>query len=382
LNKTISIEKGRKKFFNSWMNDDHFDGHDVLTVKRIMEISSNVGISKMANDYYYDSPEQLLQNFRKMGLMDKTGIPIKGEETPHFPVPFEGGWSGISIPWLSIGYEAQITPLQILALYAAIGNDGERMRPFLVEEVRKDGALVIESQPESMGMVCEATLAKKLQQVLRAVVEGGTAQGIKEKHFLMAGKTGTAQLVKGKNGKKDQHQASFVGLFPADDPVFACIVVVNRPENGEIYGAQLGAPVFKEIVKGAYALYPEWHREPEMKSKEMTPPIRNGNYRDVQLILTELGIPSYGTDQRFEDQNSDPFVRVRSDETGVKLSFQNDEKESIMPNVLGYGLRDAVYLLESRGLRVSFYGKGKVKSQSVKPGSALQKGDPIKLELT
>lgn len=381
LNKTVSIEKGRKKYFDTWMHDDHFDGHDILTVKRIMEISSNVGISKMANDFYYYSPEQFLGNFRKMGLMDKTGISIKGEETPTFPVPNEGNWSGISVPWLSIGYEAQITPLQMLALYAAVGNDGERMKPYLVEEVRKDGRLVEQTQPESQGMVCDEHIAKKLQQVLRGVVEGGTAKGIKEKHFLMAGKTGTAQLKKTKNRANDEHQASFVGLFPADDPKFACIVVVNKPENGEIYGAQLGAPVFREIVRGAYALYPEWHREIEVDAKEMVPPIRNGSYKDVQLILTELGIPSYGADQQLEDQNAEPFVKVRSDETGVKFSYLKDEIESVIPNVVGYGLRDAVYLLESRGLRVSFHGKGKVKSQSVKPGSVLQKGDPIKLEL-
>ncbi len=392
LNKAVSTEGGKKKYYKNWMKDDHpikKGENDVFTVKRIMEVSSNVGISKLATEAFSNDPREFMQELRQMGLMDVTGIALSGERMPKFPVPNQGQWSGLSLPWLSIGYEAQLTPLQMLSLYASVANEGKRMRPYLVDRITQDEELIVDFSPEQLGEVCSPELAKKVQQVLRGVVDGGTARGIKSEFLSMAGKTGTAQLIKAKGDKPAKHQASFVGSFPADEPVFACIVVVNTPRNGQIYGAELAAPVFKEIALGAYALFPDWHKEPQFEQQNIqVPSINKGQLNDVQLVLQELGIPSYGggIDNKYEDRTNDkkanPFVAVRSDEVGAKLLVEGNTDEAEIPNVKGFGLRDAVFMLESRGWKVSFQGKGKVKTQSVKPGTKLPKGEQIKLELT
>ena len=181
---------------------------------------------------------------------------MKGEGDPYIKHPGDSTWSGISLPWMSIGYEVKLTPLQVLAFYNAIANNGQRMRPRFVKEIRHRGQLVEQFEPEEVGgRICSRSTLKKLQRILEGVVENGTARNIYTDKYRIAGKTGTARIATGKKGYQiRKYRASFVGYFPADHPLYSCIVVIDEPSLSKgYYASSVSSPVFREIADKVYS---------------------------------------------------------------------------------------------------------------------------------
>jgi len=351
-----------------------------VTVQRAFEISSNVGISKMITEHYGDRPEKFIKHLRGMALDKKISIEIKGEPLPFIKTPQHKDWSGVSIPFMSIGYEVQFTPLQMLALYNAIANDGKMVKPYLVSEVQEHGfGNTVERFEEVVikNRICSKKTLEKVRILLEGAVEQGTAKNIKSKDYKIAGKTGTAQIADRKHGYQKIYQASFVGYFPADDPAYSCIVVINAPTSGVYYGSLVAAPVFKEIADKIYANSIEMHEQINKKDSAMTedlPYSKVGYVSDALTIYKELGI-AY---KRIDQGNWVSSVKVDG-----KMELQEREIiVGLVPEVIGMGLRDALYLLGNMGLKVKVIGQGRVRKQSLRVGSRVKKGDVISIELS
>jgi cell division protein FtsI (penicillin-binding protein 3) len=348
-------------------------------------MSSNVGIAKMIHKYYNGSKDKQMHFVRRLSdmVLDKpTGIDVGGERPPFIKDPNRSDWSGISALWMSIGYELEMSPLQMLTFYNAVANGGQMMKPYVVKEVRSYGDLVDKYEP----LVVKKKIASKktldtATELLTRVVESdhGTAHSIYTPQYKIAGKTGTAiinwqNFQKGKESKK--YRASFAGFFPADNPVYSCIVVVTNPKWGN-FGGIVAAPVFRKIADFCYASSIESHKalnnDKFVYTDATLPKLQVGNKDDLTLLLNYLKMP-YSEDSKSEW--SVGFVENDS-VTLLNRSVQDD----VVPNVVGMGLKDALYLLENRRLKVKVVGVGKVKSQSVKAGKSIKSVQTITLVL-
>ncbi|MGB8357343.1 MAG: penicillin-binding transpeptidase domain-containing protein, partial [Bacteroidales bacterium] len=274
-----------------------------------------------------------------------------------------------------------MTPLQILTFYNAVANGGKMVKPRFVTEVR-DGSWPVKSYDSEVitNAICSRSTINKARSLLEGVVENGTAKNLKNSNYKIAGKTGTAQIANTKygyrSGARISYQASFAGYFPADDPIYSCIVVVNAPSNYVYYGNVVAGPVFKEIADKVYAtsFYRNIMALAPLEDQVMkAPEAGNGYYEDINKTLRTLHIKA----RRNTDSD---WVRTR--ESGDTLRVVDlTLMEGLMPNVTGMGLRDAIYLLENNGLRVNFSGRGKVVKQSPQPGVKISRGATVALEL-
>lgn len=378
LNDSVDTEGGVKKYYTSLMKDSHFGGYGVITVKHAFEVSSNVGISKIITQHYANNERKFVDKLFSMNLNNKLGIEIKGEGKPHIKDPSDRSWSGVTLPWMSIGYSVKMTPLQILAFYNAVANNGEMVRPLFVKGYLNEGKMVKKFDKQVIiPSICSEKTIKKAQAILKGAVENGTASILISEDYTCAGKTGTCQLNYGNKDEKIEYQASFVGYFPADHPKYSCIVVVNKPRNGKYYGSDVAVPVFKEIADKLYAsdLNFQPDRQLALLSKNSAPYSRNGNKDDLLEIYKIIKVPVHDMDETAEwviTQNQDSIVRLD------RRSVQSD----VVPNVHGMGLKDALFLLENIGLRVNVIGFGIVAKQSIEPGVRVKKGDEISIILS
>ena len=248
LEDSVDIGYGEVYYSGQILRDAESHSKGKVSVGHSFEISSNVGISKLAHKHYAKNPKALIDHFRNFHLDKKVDIELRGEPSPHIKSPGDKGWSALSVPWMSVGYEVLITPLQMLTFYNAVANGGVMVRPYLVSEVREYGHTIEQFHPEIIdGGICSKETIKKLQTILEGVVQNGTAKNLRDPNYEIAGKTGTAQIADKKHGYQKVYQSSFAGYFPADDPQYSCIVVINAPSNGVYYGSTVAGPVFKEI---------------------------------------------------------------------------------------------------------------------------------------
>jgi cell division protein FtsI (penicillin-binding protein 3) len=283
---------------------------------------------------------------------------------------------------ISHGYELRITPLQTLTFYNAIANSGRMVKPRFVKEIRYHGKLVKRYDTEVLqSMVCSRSTLRKVRKILEGVVEKGTAKNLNNPLIKIAGKTGTNQIYNKKYGYRSNsevsYQASFVGYFPADDPQYSCIVVVNSPSRNVYYGNMVAGPVFLEIAKKVYATSVNLHPFVE-KNKEAAPDLpysKTGSRQELRKVLRQLDIPveNKGIDSKW-------VTTEKKDET-VAFSHRT-VVDGLVPNVVSMGAKDATYLLENSGLRVRLIGRGSVRSQSISPGTRIRKGDQIILEMS
>ncbi|HRS44366.1 MAG TPA: penicillin-binding protein 2, partial [Tenuifilum sp.] len=241
LNDTVNTGKGKLQLYDHVISDSKEDGHGKITVKEVFEVSSNVGVIKLVQKVFKGKEKDFVKKLYELKLNEPTGIIIPGEVKPQIRFPGDKGWSGLSMPMMSIGYEIRLTPLQILTFYNAIANNGRMVKPRLVKAYLKHGQVVESFPPQVIqSSICSRSTLKKVHEVLEGVVESGTATNLKNPRYKIAGKTGTAQIAKGRKGYKSggrvSYQASFVGYFPAEDPKYSCIVVVNSPSNSVYYG--------------------------------------------------------------------------------------------------------------------------------------------------
>ena len=247
---TIDTEKGTVRYYDKVIRDTRKEGYGRITVERAFEVSSNVGMAKIIYNSYKGREEEFVERLYRMHLNEPLGIEIRGEGEPLIRYPGDEYWSGISLPMMSHGYEIRMTPLQILNLFNAVANDGRMVKPRMVESIRYYGKTVKEFNTEIIDpSICSRQTLEKMKSMLEGVVENGTATNLSNENFKIAGKTGTAQIANEKYGykidSKISYQASFAGYFPAENPKYSCIVVVNSPSSDVYYGNLVAGPVFQ-----------------------------------------------------------------------------------------------------------------------------------------
>ena len=384
----IDCGDGSKQYYDRIMYDSNHDdgGWGKITVQRILEVSSNIGMAEIITKSYSENPQQFIDHLAKMNLRDKLGIEIEGEGKPYIKNTSEDTWSGISLAWMAHGYELQVTPLQILAFYNAVANGGRMVKPKFVEKITKGRKVVKEIQTEVLNpRICSKETIEKVQSALEGVVSNGTASNLRNADYKIAGKTGTAQIANNRGGvnaykdkSKVSHQASFVGYFPADNPQYSCIVVINAPSRNVYYGNLVAGPIFKEVADKVYANSLEMHEELEQQkffANSAIPYSKHGYKDNIEQVFSALDIPVKSS---AGDEN---WVVTSTQSKGVQLA-PRAIRENLVPNVVGMGLRDAIYLLENQGLRVKISGAGVVKSQSLTAGERIQQGQQIQIELS
>jgi cell division protein FtsI (penicillin-binding protein 3) len=267
----------------------------------------------------------------------------------------------------------QLPPLQILTFYNAVANNGRMMKPMFARSIDSYGVPVQKFEPVVLKpqIASKETIAKA-REMLEAVVTDGTAKNLRNTSFSVAGKTGTAQVSYGNKGYasrrgKVSYQASFCGYFPADKPLYSCIVVVNAPSRSVYYGNLVAGPIFKEIANKVYSTSVDAQEElQQQKNHERTPiPIsKNGFYADLEEVYEELEVP-------FRPMETTQFAKVSTGRDSVRLS-EKRFADNLVPNVVGMDAEDAVYMLENLGLRVQIQGRGVVKHQSVQAGAEIK----------
>ncbi|HRI24491.1 MAG TPA: penicillin-binding protein [Ferruginibacter sp.] len=371
INTVVDCEGGEKKFYGLPIRDSH-KGDYAVTVKDAFAKSSNVAFAKLAFQYYQETPSKFLAHLHHFRLDQMTGVDITATSgRPLIKNEKSRTWSKTTIPFMAHGYEELVTPLHMLMLYNAVANNGKMMKPYLVSSVREYGVEVKSIKPQVLvEKICSDETLKQVKECLLEVVQGehGTARKIKDSSYLIAGKTGTAVTAlnnKGYNKGNKIYQASFIGYFPAEQPKYTIAVVIqNSRESRMVYGADVSGAVFKEISDRIYGSY-----------------LSNKKY-----IVT--GIPADSTLYSYAGAGNEfasifnymnmPFIdsantgywryaQVRN-KAGV-LNTKPDAPSAAIPDVTGMGLKDAVYLLENKGYRVSTTGRGKVINQSLTAGA-------------
>lgn len=381
LTDSIDTGNGAFRFHDRIMRDSHPGGYGWLSVKEVFEKSSNVGISQLIDKHYKSNPRKFVDRLYSMGLNKPLGIEIKGEGNPVVKYPGDGTWSGVTLPWMSIGYEVQMSPLHTLAFYNAVANRGKLVRPTFAKGLSRNGKMV-ERFPVDVinSSICSRSTIETVHRLLVGVVENGTATNIRNEKYSIAGKTGTAQVAKGTQGYKSggvEYQASFVGYFPADQPRYSCIVVVNAPSNNVYYGNIVAGSVFREIADRVYASDLQMNRKKiaeEYMANGVFPYSKGGTHDDLMMVYGELGFPVG------EKNVNTEWVSTQASESGIGLKPKPIPK-GVVPSVIGMGARDAVSILENLGLHVQIQGVGRVTSQSLKAGTAYRSGNTVFLKL-
>ena len=327
-NSLINTGKGELKFFDKYkVKDSKRGGHGIITASKAFEVSSNVGLVKIIYDNYKDNPKKFVDRLYNLGLNKTLGLPIKGEGIPKIPYPTDSNWDGLDLPWMAYGYGVAITPLQTLAFYNAIANDGEMVKPRFISQISNFGNLPTKvfSKQTLNPSVCSKETLNKVQQMLFNVVDKkwGTAFNIKDELLSMAGKTGTCQV--DYTSEEVQYISSFVGYYPVENPKYSCIVVIHRPNKSiGYYGSTVAAPVFKTIAKKIF--------------------------NDIPKKIE------------------------------ISYSAFTDLENNTVPNVKGLNQKEAIKKLKNKGMTVKVKGKGIVKSQSIKPGSKIKNQQKIIIE--
>jgi cell division protein FtsI (penicillin-binding protein 3) len=377
LSDSIDTGDGEFDFYNKTVRDHEEEGLGMITVQESFEHSSNVAMAKLVDKHFGLRPQKFVDYIDHLKLSQPLGLQIIGEPTPKIKRPGQKGWSGISLPWMAYGYGFEITPLHTLALYNAVANDGEMIKPVFVKSVKRaDEEEDVFSAQVINKKICSSKTLDKLKLLLEGVVENGTAKNIKGTHYRIAGKTGTAQILE--NGRYTRkYITSFVGYFPAHEPKYSAIVLIKNPRGWYQYGSSVAAPVFKEIADNIYARDINLHLAMDARKFSVAgalPVIRAGNQHELTMLCNELGISNHS-------QTEEEWVRSSGvDGNSVKWKKSINGRD-IVPDVTGMTFRDAIYLLENSGLRVSYEGKGRVVKQSLSPGGRVAKGSTIYLRL-
>jgi len=336
---------GEIKYFGKSVRDSHEGGYGKISLARGFEVSSNTVMVQAVYNNYKSNPTQFVNHINSYGLNKKLGIGFNGEGAPYIPQPSDKKWSRLTLPWMAFGYNVSVTPLQTLAYYNAVANNGEMVKPLFVSEIKEWNKTIKKYDKVVLNpKICSQETIHKLKAILENVVRRGTGSKLYSKDFSMAGKTGTAQVNYAKAGGAEKYYASsFVGYFPADHPKYSCIVVVHKPNttNNNYYGADVAGPVFKRIAQKIFTDSPT------------TNEIKNLNRK------------------------------IQKQESNYNSYYAKAQKKiKSIPNVRGMAGMDAVALLENLGLKVKAIGIGKVKKQSLQAGENINKNATIILELS
>lgn len=387
----VDTGNGQVKMYGSWMKDWNWykGGYGVIDVTRILEVSSNVGVSSIIDKFYKKDPQKYVDGLRRMSIDTPLNLGFTGEASPRILGPKDREnregvlpWSRTTLPWMSIGYETMVPPIYILNFYNAIANNGVMVKPKFVKAIAKNGDIIKEFPTEIVNpKICSDRTLSMIRTILQKVVSEGLAKPAGSKQFNVSGKTGTAQISQGKSGYKAggvSYLVSFCGYFPSENPKYSCIVSIQIPHGPASGGLQAGS-VFSKIAERVYAkhLYRDLEHAKD-STAILIPDIKNGNMIEASYVLDELEV-NYQNNST--DENA-TIVWGKASHEGDKAMLKSQEPiHGLVPNVLGMGAKDAVFILEDQGLRVRISGVGKVKEQSLRPGTTLRKGQTISLTL-
>ena len=390
---TVDTGNGIWEMYGAKMRDHnwHKGGYQVLTLPQTLERSSNIGISRIIDKYYSKNPEKFVQGIDRLGLRTDLQLPLVGAAAPRIRMPKKNergqyvNWSKTALPWMSIGYETQIPPISTLTFYNAIANNGVMVRPRFVKSVMKDGEVIREFPTEVIKpSICKEKTLREIQTILEHVVSQGLGKKAGSKLFKVAGKTGTAQISKGIGGYKSgrmNYLLSFAGYFPADNPRYSCIVCIQKSGLPASGGGMSGV-VFHEIAEGIMAQDVKLDITDARDSISiLIPDVKNGNLLAADYVLSHLGISSNKWWNGSYANGNPIWGSVGHNGKNVQLAKLPVYNERHVPNVMGMGARDAVYLLESRGVKVRIEGRGKVVSQSLPAGHEIKKGEVCSLKM-
>lgn len=389
INDSVDANRGLYKFGSATMRDHNWNrasAYGVLSVPQVLMYSSNVGTARIIDENYGKEPEKFVEGLHRMGLATHFPLlPGTGRPVIRKPNKDKSNWSRTALPWMSIGYETQIAPINIVSFYNAIANDGKFMKPRLVKAILEDGHVVKEFKPEVLiDKIASKQALDDITKMLTMVVNEPTGLGRQagSEEFLVAGKTGTAQIASGGQLKGGGHQLSFCGFFPADAPKYTCIVSIQT-RGGLISGGGVAGVVFGDIAKRVMA------RDARRDISELvdstaiyTPEVLCGNIADARYVLDALDIRHEWDASQTYRKGKAVWGKAENVDNQVQLTeVAFTPTEGRVPNVKGLGAKDAVYMLETCGLRVQLSGIGKVHTQSIPHGSAVKKGQTIYLKL-
>ena len=360
----VDTKNGVYKMYGSFMRDHNWTrgGYGVIDITKVLMVSSNIGVSRVIDENYHHQPEKFVDGLYKLGIATPLNLDIPGAaKQPNIRRPTKENWSKTALAWMSIGYETQVPPMNTLAFYNAIANNGVMVKPKFVKSIVKDGKVIEEIPTEVLNpAIASPKTIEQIQVILEKVVSEGLGKKAGSKQFHVSGKTGTAQVSQGKGGYKNgtkQYLVSFCGYFPSEEPKYSCIVAIQKSGLPASGGLMAGS-VFSEIAERVYAKHLALDlKEAKDSTAILTPDVKRGNTQEANFILQEI--------------ETNPVTLAKETELNPKR----------VPNVIGMGAKDAVYLLESAGLKVQLTGMGKVKSQSIQAGNTLHKGKTIHLRL-
>ena len=371
---------GREMRDHNWRRG----GYGMLTLPQTLMVSSNIGVSRIIDDHYRNCPEKYVEGIHRLGLADDLKLPIAGSSPAKIRMPKKDkrgkqyvNWSKTTLPWMSIGYETQVPPISTVTFYNAIANNGKMMRPRLVKAVMKDGEVVKEFPPVVMRpSICKSKTLGEIQTILEHVVSQGLGKRAGSPSFKVAGKTGTAQVAKGGGYKMGtvHYLLSFAGYFPADAPRYSCIVCIQK-SGLPASGGGMSGKVFHDIAEGIMAQSLKMDvKDAYDENSILEPDVKSGNIMAADYVLTHLGYETRADWSGSYADGNPIWGHVTRGNGHIALTRQAKTQANVMPDVTGMGARDAVFLIESRGVKTKLYGRGKVTQQSIAAGHTISKG--------
>ena len=374
----VYMMHGRPMRDHNW----HRGGYGAIDVTKVLMVSSNIGVSRVIDENYHNQPEKFVEGLYKLGIATPLNLDIPGAaKKPNIRKPNKDNWSKTALAWMSIGYETQVPPMNTLAFYNAIANNGVMVKPKFVKSIMKDGEVIEEIPTEVLNpAIASPKTIEQIQTILEKVVSIGLGKPAGSKQFHVSGKTGTAQVSQGKGGYKSgtmHYLVSFCGYFPSEEPKYSCIVAIQKSGLPASGGLMAGS-VFSKIAERVYAKHlAQDLLEARDSTAILIPNVKDGDIAAAQYVLDAINIEANGYD---EGSEKPVWGQVSHSPESLTLT-PKEVSEKKVPNVIGMGAKDAVYLLESIGLKVSITGMGKVRSQSIPAGNTIVKGKTILLRL-
>ena len=380
---TIDVGKGVYMYKGARMTDHNMNkgGYGRISAEQAIWYSSNIGVAKIILKGYEKNPTKYVEGLYKLGLTIPLNLEIPGAGRAKIRMPNDTTlyWSKTTLPWMSFGYETQIPPIYTLTFFNAIANGGKMVRPMFTKEIMHNGKTVQSFSTEVLkSSICSDKTLDIIKEMLLGVVEQGTGKAVHSDIIRIAGKTGTAQIATGGVYRTSGHQVAFCGYFPADEPKYSCIVVIRRPRIGYPSGGTMSGGVVKAIAEKVYASHMSFDvRDMERDSLAvLLPAAKNGNLEALENVLGKLDVEAN------TDSLETKWVVTKREEGDEELHLRDlTIREGLVPSVIGMGAKDAVYLLESAGLRVALDGMGRVSAQSIGAGARISKGQTIRLTL-
>ena len=380
---TVDVGKGIYMYKGARMTDHNMNkgGYGRISAEQAIWYSSNNGVAKIILKGYEKSPTKYVEGLYKLGLTIPLNLEIPGAGRAKIRMPNDTAlyWSKTTLPWMSFGYETQIPPIYTLTFFNAIANGGKMVRPMFTKEIMHNGKTVQSFSTEVLkSSICSDKTLEIIKDMLLGVVEKGTGKAVHSDIIRIAGKTGTAQIASGGVYRTSGHQVAFCGYFPADEQKYSCIVVIRRPRIGYPSGGTMSGGVVKAIAEKVYASHMSFDvRDMERDSLAVIlPAAKNGNLEALENVLDKLDVSAN------TDSLETKWVVAKREEGEEELDLRDlTIREGLVPNVIGMGAKDAVFLLESAGLRVVLDGMGRVSAQSMGAGTRIAKGQSIRLTL-